>query len=85
MGGVECHRVRYGEKFKKPGGWTMRFEPSEDAESVAIVRRLFDRYATCDIGYGSLATELNTMGTPSPEGGAGVLNRCGTSSRTERM
>jgi DNA invertase Pin-like site-specific DNA recombinase len=66
--GNTVRRVKYGEKFQRPKGWTVRFVISEDAEMVNIVRWIFDTYANTDTGVNWIAGDLNRRKVRSPNG-----------------
>jgi DNA invertase Pin-like site-specific DNA recombinase len=63
-----ARRVRYGEKFNKPKGWTVKLEPSEDSEKVSTVKWMMDFFANSDCSLRGIAKELNSRGTPAPRG-----------------
>lgn len=66
--GKVARRVKYGEKFQRPAGWSVRFALSEDKNLVNIVRWIFDTYVNSDTGLGYIASELNRRGVKTPNG-----------------
>lgn len=66
--GKPARRVKYGERFTKPAGWSMRFVLSEDTEVLKRVRWMFDTFADTDCGMGWIASELNRKKIPTPGG-----------------
>jgi DNA invertase Pin-like site-specific DNA recombinase len=59
-------RLRRGEKTDKPRGWHTVLVPVEDPEEIEAVRWLFRSFADRDVGYRTLANELNARGVPGP-------------------
>jgi site-specific DNA recombinase len=66
--GNVARRVKYGEKFQRPAGWSVRFVLSEDVALVDTVRWIFDTYANSDAGLGWIASGLNRRGIKTPNG-----------------
>jgi site-specific DNA recombinase len=66
--GNVARRVKYGEKFQRPSGWSVRFVLSEDTALVDAVRWIFDTYVNSDIGLGGIVTKLNQRGIKTPNG-----------------
>jgi site-specific DNA recombinase len=58
--------VRYGEKFQRPAGWSVRFVLSEDTSMVDTVRWIFDTYANTDTSMSWIVAELNRRGIKTP-------------------
>ncbi len=68
--GEMVKRVPYGQKFRKPEGWAMRFVLSDDGTAVETVRWIFDTFAHTDAGMTWIAGDLNRRGVRSPQGKA---------------
>lgn len=68
--GREVRRVRHGETFRKPKGWTNRIVIADDSQLVGTVRWLFDEFAHKDCSLQSLAIELNRRGVKTSRGKA---------------
>ena len=71
--GKVARRVKYGEKFQRPAGWSVRFVLSEDTALVDTVRWIFDTYVNSDAGLGYIASELNRRGVKLPTAKHGVF------------
>jgi len=68
-GNLVC-RVKYGEKFKRPKDWSVRFVLSEDSDLVNIVRWIFQTYADSDTAMTWIVADLNRRGIKTPNGKA---------------
>ena len=66
--GQLARRVPYGEKFNRPPRWTVKLEPSEDAEKLSTLKWMFDTFANSDWSLRGLAKDLNRRGVPAPRG-----------------
>jgi hypothetical protein len=82
-GTVQAVRKWGGWVGQAPHGYTVEWVPCPEAnrkhysrlvidpEKAAVVRELFERYATGTVSLRALARELNQRGVPSPKGKAG--------------
>jgi site-specific DNA recombinase len=66
--GKPACRIKYGDRFHRPKGWTMRFVLSEDSAIVATARWIWKAYVETDLGITSIARDLNRRGVDSPTG-----------------
>ena len=66
--GKPACRVKYGEKFRRPKGWTVRFVLSEDTALVDVVRWIWRTFTDTDWGVTTIARDLNRRGIPTPNG-----------------
>jgi hypothetical protein len=67
--GTLQRRVRFGETFHRPRTWRGQFAPAEDIGAVAVVRWIFETFASRDVSVLWLVNDLNRRGVPSPRGG----------------
>ena len=66
--GKPACRVKYGEKFRRPKGWTVRFVLSEDTALMDVVRWIWRTFADTDWGVTTMARDLNRRGILTPSG-----------------
>ncbi len=66
--GKPACRVKYGEKFRRPKGWSVRFVLSEDTAILKVVRWIWKTFAQTDWGVTTIARDLNRRGIPTPNG-----------------
>lgn len=65
--GTPVHRVRNGEKFNCPKGWSQNLSPADDAEAVELMRGIFTQFAR-EGSLNAVVHRLNASGTASPRG-----------------
>jgi DNA invertase Pin-like site-specific DNA recombinase len=61
-------RVKYGEKFRRPKGWSVRFVLSEAAGVAETVRWIWHTFDETDRGPTAIARDLNRRGVLTPNG-----------------
>jgi len=68
--GKPARRVQYGEKFRRPKGWSVRFVFSDDAALLKNIRWIWETFTSTDWGVTTIARDLNRRGILTPNGKA---------------
>ena len=68
--GKQARRVKYGEKFRRPKGWSVRFVFCDDAALLGVIRWTWDTFTQTDWGITTIARDLNRRGILTPTGKA---------------